>query len=337
MPETSVIESPTASADTYAQFKTARAEQRKAAAPAADSTPKEPTSEPQGTTETKPEGVEPKTTQEPAKPERRDKSAEGRIAELTAAQKREKERADKAEARIRELEAAATQPKPEPPKAEPKPAAAAPNPSEPIPETGDDDPEPTFKAFAEKYAKDHPEATHADTYDAFWKETRAWEKRQAKRDSDKAAIETANRSAREKLNAALTEVRTKHADFDSVTAANMQAGTGLILSPTMQQFLLENPAEGLEVAYYLGSNPEEYKRVFAISPGPGQGSPFRQIAELGKIAAKLATPEKPKPQPTPISRAAPPARTVSGTSGAEIQTTAEARNYDEFKRVRKRA
>jgi hypothetical protein len=79
---------------------------------------------------------------------------------------------------------------------------------------------------------------------------------------------------------------------------------------------------GPDVAYYLGSHPDEAKRIHALHPE-------LQLVEFGLIVAKLATPPKPAstPTPKPIKPIAASATASAGESDEEpdMDTYAERR------------
>lgn len=68
-------------------------------------------------------------------------------------------------------------------------------------------------------------------------------------------------------------------------------------SEAMTEAILESDM-GPDIAYYLGSNPDEAVRISRLSPQA-------QYRELGKLEAKLSTPKPPKPTtaPPPIEAA----------------------------------
>ncbi len=64
---------------------------------------------------------------------------------------------------------------------------------------------------------------------------------------------------------------------------------------------------GADVAYFLGKNPGEAKRISSLPP-------VRQIAEIGRIEAKLAA--APPAPPKRATKAPPPVKPVTGSSAA---------------------
>jgi len=88
-------------------------------------------------------------------------------------------------------------------------------------------------------------------------------------------------------------------DYDSVVG-----NPALRITPIMADVIRESDA-GPEVAYHLGTNPQEAARIAALSP-------HRQAVELGKLEARLSAPAQPaKANRTPPP---PPPQTVAGLS-----------------------
>lgn len=330
--ETPVIDQtpakPVSDAESFAEHKALRTPKEPPAPAADDKQPpkakQEPVSEPKG--ESAGESGTPKQeSQEP-----KGKTAEARAAEL-ASKGRYEEAAKILEAKTKkhDEDIADLRKKLEQSQVA-RPAPEAPKPAEPAkPDaTSDDDPKPRLKDFVSKLVAGE---TYEDAQEKHYDALRAWDKRQDQKAADKTERERQSTSIRETVTRKIGEARGKYADFDQVTASNKEAGTGLLLSPAMQQFAIEHP-QGLDVVYELGKKPDEYSRIKALSP-------TIQLAELGVIAKGLAapasgTPETPKAPP--VSKAPPVHRPVSGTEQAAPKDTAEATSYAEHKRLRQR-
>lgn len=80
--------------------------------------------------------------------------------------------------------------------------------------------------------------------------------------------------------------RDKYADFDEVINQDIP------ITPSMQQAILESDM-GADVAYYLGTHPEEAERISKLSHA-------RQLLEIGKLELKANEPKKPSSAPAPI-------------------------------------
>lgn len=74
--------------------------------------------------------------------------------------------------------------------------------------------------------------------------------------------------------------RKKYEDYDDAVEDLLSYRPSLNIVNALQ----ESPI-GPELVHYLGSNPEEVKRINALSPS-------RQVVELGKLEVKLAEPKK---------------------------------------------
>jgi hypothetical protein len=165
------------------------------------------------------------------------------------------------------------------------------------------------EAAAKPAAADKPKPKLEDfnTYEEFnealveWKVDQRESAREAKRQQDarQAAQATVLQAHQKRVEAA----REKHADFD----ARLEA-LKMPISQELHNAIVESEL-GPEVAYYCATNPEEAKRIAALSP-------IRQVAEFGKLEALLtaeAKPAKPaekKPLPKPA------AAVGGGASGA---------------------
>ena len=86
----------------------------------------------------------------------------------------------------------------------------------------------------------------------------------------------------------------KYADFDEVVTNNDE----LPITVAMAQAIRGSDA-GVDIAYHLGTHPDVAARIAKLNPAS-------QVFELGRIAATL-------PAAKPVSKAAPPLDTVSGS------------------------
>lgn len=96
------------------------------------------------------------------------------------------------------------------------------------------------------------------------------------------------------------EARDKYPDFDQVVR-----NPRIPISDAMAATIYRSDI-GPEIAYFLGSNPEEARRIAKI------GDPFIQAKEIGKIEAKLVD----NPPAKKVSSAPPPIRPISSKSTA---------------------
>jgi hypothetical protein len=247
---------------------------------------------------------EPKTQEQEQEHKRRDRSAEGRISELTAARRRAEEEAADLRKRLEEYQAT-------------KPAAEKPRET---PQAADLERKPKLKDFLDK-----EDISYEDAQEQYQDADYAWRERKRQR-------EVQEQYAKEKVIAKVTAARAEFSDFDEVTHGDPRTGTGLILTPAMMDYVKESE-RSMPVMYYLGKNPEEYHAIRGISA-------VQQIAALARIEVALSAPsgnghtqapEKPKP---PVSRAPAPPRIVGGVETAVKRDAAEASSYDEYRRIR---
>lgn len=193
---------------------------------------------------------------------KRDRTAEGRIAELTA-------RAKQLEAERDEWRSKAT-PKAEPQQAQPKPAA---------------DGRPLLKDFVAKLGPDEVyEDAHEKWTEALtdWRETKRTEREAGERQ------QATQRETAAKVQTKVTEAREKYDDFDTVTEGDW-------ITPAMQEYLLE--ADNLDVIYHLGANRDEVARISAL-PKARQLAELGKIEDrLAKPEPKPAPPVSKAPAP----------------------------------------
>jgi hypothetical protein len=144
-----------------------------------------------------------------------------------------------------------------------------------------------------------PTLEQFDSYEDFAEALTNW-----KVDQRFAQIE-AEKQAKEAVSAFEQRVqafRAKMPDFDAVITA-----PDLPVTPDMADAIraFEN---GPEVAYHLGTNKAEAARIAGLSP-------VMRIAELGRIAERLAVKPTPNPKPQPPA----PPKTVNGLSAAGVK------------------
>lgn len=78
-----------------------------------------------------------------------------------------------------------------------------------------------------------------------------------------------------------------HPDFEDLFEERAES---IPTSPVMQQAVIESEL-GAELMYHFLKNPNDAARIAALPP-------VKAAIEIGKLEAKLATPEPPKPKPT---------------------------------------
>lgn len=133
--------------------------------------------------------------------------------------------------------------------------------------------------------------------------------RQAKEQEDRS---TALKLFDGQMNAALA----KYPDFEDAEAI----ARTLPISDAMFDAMIRLD-EGAELVYFLGKNPAEVHRISQLHP-------TRQAAEVGRLAAKLAS--TPAPKPASVSQAPEPIEPIGGKTSAASDKPPE--NPDEYKR-----
>jgi len=143
---------------------------------------------------------------------------------------------------------------------------------------------------------EEPRPEAFETYEEYTKAVATWtvdqrEKTHADAEKQKT-FESEQRAVLDKWTQRLDEARAVHEDYDEVVASDLD------ISMAMQQALLDSEL-GAELAYYLGSHPEETAAIAKLTP-------VASVLALGKIEASL-TPRS----STPSSDHAPQRRTVT--------------------------
>jgi hypothetical protein len=112
------------------------------------------------------------------------------------------------------------------------------------------------------------------------------------------------------------EARDKYEDFEAI-AYNPTLPVTDVMAMAIQASEI-----GPELAYHLGKNPKEARRIAALHP-------LLQAKELGKLEVKLSAP------PPPKSSSAPPPPSPVGTRGASVKRFGDDLDDAEFDRIRR--
>jgi hypothetical protein len=128
------------------------------------------------------------------------------------------------------------------------------------------------------------------------------------------AREMAARASQDAWAEATAEFRQKVPDFDAV-AHNQN----LTITPVMADAIRES-ARGAEIAYYLGKNPAEAARIAALAP-------ISQATAIARLEGRIGT------GTASVSKAPPPAATLSGRSGSSGKPL-EDMDFEEYRRAR---
>ena len=207
-------------------------------------------------------------------------------------------------------------------------------------------PEPA-KATATQ-SKPEPQPTDVDdkgkplyaTWGDYEKAARQWVKDEAIREAlhqfnetqTKAQQEQSERIVAQKWQSEVLKARQKHDNFDEVA---LNPTLPIVKGGVIDSFILESE-HGAEIAYELGSNPEEITRLTGLAYNRqfvrvGQGLlPVAQLRELLKLEAELGAPVQPakpaipKPPARTVTKAPPPPTQVSGTPSKTVDELAEA-------------
>lgn len=178
--------------------------------------------------------------------------------------------------------------------------------------------DPTAKPTRESYA-DYEQYVEAL---AEWKADRKFEERETKRREDEAKSQAMNEQQR--LHKAHVEreakVREKYPDYEE-KALNPD----LAISDAMAHAIMLSD-NGADVAYYLGSHPDEAKRISELPP-------LKAAAEIGRIEAKLASEP---PTVTPSKAPAPIKPVGASKAGAASDEPKDSDPPDVWRRKRER-
>jgi hypothetical protein len=331
------IQQPVAAPEqSFAEYKAARnaAQNPEAEAPKAE-TPTEPApvvseAAPAVESAAAPEAATENVTQET--PLKRDRSASGRAKELLAAG-----RVDEA---LKILQAAAAKGSPkaaemleELPEARTrKPEQQA---TEAQPKT--DTEKRALKDFLSQYFQSHPNATYEDGVEA-WYEGPGAERVLStleNRLEQKRMKEEADRKDKERqaeYQKRMDAAREKYDDFDDVYQAGIEQAAGIPVNSGFQQAVQESDISG-ELLYYYSKNIGELRQLSQMSPSDAYRAVLRQELKLALPVESTATPGK--PVIVPSAAPAPIAPVASGAANGKPKNPAEARSFEEYKRLRR--
>lgn len=146
-----------------------------------------------------------------------------------------------------------------------------------------------------------------------------WKLDQREKQKQAEAAEAEAKSRAEKLQTSFAKSqdasRSAHADYDDVVLGVKPPPMPEPVVDAIRQAMLEDES-GSEVLYYLGTHPDEFSRIAAMSPASA-------AREIGRISATLAPPStaagNPKPKVSGAPRPpAPLSRPSAGTSKKDI-------------------
>lgn len=145
--------------------------------------------------------------------------------------------------------------------------------------------------------------------------------------AEASSIANAQEHVRQQYQARIDKYITEKPDFHEVAES-----PDVIVSMAVAQAIMHSD-NGPALQYYLGSNPDEAKRIMTLSP------PL-QLLEMGRIDSRLATAAQPapvvkKPEPRPISAAPRPITPLSAGDQSPINKDPQSMTMDEYKAYRR--
>lgn len=152
-----------------------------------------------------------------------------------------------------------------------------------------------------------PVAANFDSYEDYVDALTDWKIEQRETARQVAAAESTHK---ETVKAQVEAARARHADYDQVVTDKVP------ISQAMAEVMVGSE-HGADIAYYLGQNPAEAKRIAALSPAKAGAALARIEASLDLEPAKSAggSAAEPKTKANTTKAPAPP-KVVTGTGGA---------------------
>jgi hypothetical protein len=262
------------------------------------------------------------------KREKRDRSFNGRISDLTNRLKTAEEGRAKLERELEELRKGGRSPEaPQQPSAvsdqrsaETKPAAAA-----------QGDAEPDFEKLLEAAIDDPANTTYEKAQAAA---LRAYHKAVREAEGQRAERERAESQARTAHEARLAQTRERHEDFDEVVAAAIPQVEG-VHNAGIEAAM--DASDSAEIVYYFATHLDEFRRIAQMKPQAAYRATVALDLKLSQSPRNLALTggaEKTASAPRQASRAPAPVTPVTGATAHTPKNPAEARDYAEYKRLR---
>lgn len=212
------------------------------------------------------------------------------------------------------------------PQPEPAPAPAAPTrPTREQFQNPDD-----YDAALVKWAADSAAHTVRQEEQTRETERRAAEAKDAQERTQREEVERLRQGYQDRV----AKFKADHPDYDEVTTSD-----DLPISEVMAGAIV-TAENGPELAYYLAENPQEAERIARMTRGTYQGGPNhgrpapdvpRQMFEMGKLAAKLASPPARAPTaPAPIT----PLRATNGAAVSKDPNEMSTEEYAQWRKQR---
>lgn len=275
---------------------------------AAKSAPKESDEKTAAGSENKTETSEKLETTEGSESEqagktKKDRTADARFAEFTFKHKQHLAQIEKERDEWRQKAEASGQA--QQPQAEKKPESAA--------------GEPLLRDYVAKLKADE---TYEDAQQAWLRDHKRWDREQDKAESEQRETAKRTEEKQAKTQEKIAKAHEKYEDFGDLMTKPIPA----TLQPALLEFIEE--FDDLGAIRELLSNPDELQRVSQLSKA-------RQLVELGKIDARLSTPE-PKPTTPPVSKAPAPIRNIGGGGSDANEDPYKADSFEAFERAREK-
>jgi hypothetical protein len=193
----------------------------------------------------------------------------------------------------------------------------------------------TQKPKAEEPKDERPDRTKykPEEVEKYENDLLSWNRREAIREfqAEQARVqaEAAQKAAQERLEALTKEARAEIEDFDEVIA---NADRRKEVIPNHVVAAITESDKGPHLAYYLAKNPDEAKRIFALTPA-------KALLALGKIElnfTKTELKETPKPvEKPPVTKAPAPMASITGGGGELPKDLSKPMSFREYAAARK--
>ena len=190
------------------------------------------------------------------------------------------------------------------------------------------------KPKAEEPKDERPDRTKykAEEAEKYENDLLAWNRREAIREFQaeqaKLQAEAAQKAAEERLQALTIEARKEIEDFDEVIKSADRRRENV---PAHVVAAITESDKGPHLAYYLAKNPDEAKRIFAMTPA-------KALLALGKVELNFTTKGDEKPAvetKTPVTKAPAPMPSITGGGGELPKDLSRPMNFREYAAARR--
>lgn len=230
---------------------------------------------------------------------KRDRTAEGRIAELTNQLKAQRDEFERWKAE----------------RATPASPAAAQVDKKPEATNG----KPILKDFVNALKADE---SYEDAQERWNDAVLDWREAQTAKRAEETANAKRSQEVQDKVQTKVQAAMEKFQDFGDVMTREIPGSMVAAVKDFMEEF------DTLDALHAVLSDPAEVQRISQLSKN-------RQLVELGKIDDRLSKPE-PKPTQPPVSKAPAPIRNIGGGGSDANENPYEAKSFEEFERAREK-